>query len=72
MNDILQKVKEKVSRYSSNIVRDNTLKLTRFRHEPAKRFNKNININKNIKLFYEKDQYKKDDIVRDNIERISN
>ena len=46
MNDILQKVKEKVSRYSSNIVRDNTLKLTRFRHEPAKRFGKDININK--------------------------
>ncbi len=31
-----------------------TLKLTRFRHEPRKRFGKDININKNIKLFYEK------------------
>ena len=62
MNDILQKVKEKysdfdiTSRHISNIVRDNniTLKLTRFRHEPTKRFGKDININKNIKLFYEK------------------
>jgi len=61
MNDILQKVKEKyldfdiTSRHISNIVRDNniTLKLTRFRHEPTKRFGKDININKNIKLFYE-------------------
>ena len=62
MNDILQKVKEKYSdfditrRHISNIVRDNniTLKLTRFRHEPTKRFGKDININKNIKLFYKK------------------
>jgi hypothetical protein len=61
MNDMLQKVKEKyldfdiTSRHISNIVRDNniTLKLTRFRHEPTKRFGKDININKNIKLFYE-------------------
>ena len=50
MNDILQKVKEKYSdfditrRHISNIVRDNniTLKLTRFRHEPTKRFGKII------------------------------
>jgi transposase len=72
MNDILQKVKEKysdfdiTSRHISNIVRDNniTLKLTRFRHEPTKRFGKDININKNIKLFYEKvKQYKIDDII---------
>jgi hypothetical protein len=69
MNDILQKVKQKysdfdiTSRHISNIVRDNniTLKLTRFRHEPTKRFGKDININKNIKLFYEKvKQYKID------------
>ena len=67
MNDMLQKVKEKyldfdiTSRHISNIVRDNniTLKLTRFRHEPIKRFGKDININKNIKLFYENvKQYK--------------
>jgi len=50
MNDMLQKVKEKysdfdiTSRHISNIVRDNniTLKLTRFRHEPTKRFGKTI------------------------------
>ena len=54
MNDMLQKVKEKypefdiTSRHIGNIVRDNniTLKLTRFRHEPTKRFGKDININK--------------------------
>lgn len=72
MNDMLQKVKEKypdfdiTSRHIGNIVRDNniTLKLTRFRHEPTKRFGKDININKNIKLFYEKvKQYKIDDII---------
>ena len=72
INDMLQKVKEKyadfniTSRHISNIVRDNniTLKLTRFRHEPTKRFGKDININKNIKLFYEKvKQYKIDDII---------
>lgn len=72
INDMLQKVKAKypeidiTSRYISNIVRDNniTLKLTRFRHEPTKRFGKDININKNIKLFYEKvKQYKIDDII---------
>lgn len=54
------------SRHISNIVRDNniTLKLTRFRHEPTKRFGKDININKNIKLFYEKvKQYKIYDII---------
>lgn len=62
---MLQKVKEKysdfdiTSRHMSNI----TLKLTRLRHEPTKRFGKDININKNIKLFYEKvKQYKIDDI----------
>ena len=35
-------------RHIGNIVRDNniTLKLTRFRHEPTKRFGKDININK--------------------------
>ena len=72
MNDMLQKVKEKypyfdiTSRHISNIVRDSniTLKLTRFRDEPTNRFGKDININKNIKLFYEKvKQYKIDDII---------
>lgn len=70
MNDMLQKVKEKYSdfdittRHISNILRDNNITLTRFRHEPTKRFSKDININKNIKLFYEKvKQYKIDDII---------
>ena len=73
MNDMLKKVKEKyldfdiTTRHISNIVMDNniTLKLTRIRHEPTKRFGKDNNINKNIKLFYEKvKQYKIDDIIR--------
>ena len=36
------------------IIHDNniTLKLTRIRHEPIKRFGKDIDINKNIKDFY--------------------
>ena len=54
------------SRHISNIVRDNniTLKLTRFRHGLTKRFGKDININKNIKLFYKKvKQYKIDYII---------
>jgi hypothetical protein len=46
MNDMLQKMKERysdfyiTSRHISNIVRGNniTLKLTRFRHEPTKRY----------------------------------
>ena len=72
MNDMLQKVKEKypdfdiTSRHISNIVRDNniTLKLTRFRHEPTRRIGKDINKNKNIKMFYEKvKDYKIEDII---------
>jgi len=37
------------------IIRDNniTLKMTRIRHEPVKRFGKDIDINKNIKNFYD-------------------
>lgn len=71
-NDILLKVREKylkvniTRRHISNIIRDNniTLKLTRFRHEPTKRFGKTIDINKNIKLFYQKvKQYNIDDII---------
>ena len=53
MNDMLQKVKEQYPDFditSRHIVSDNniTLKLTRFWHEPTKRFGKDI------KLFYEK------------------
>jgi transposase len=39
----------------SRIIHDNniTLKMTRIRHEPVKRFGKDIYINKNIKEFYD-------------------
>lgn len=57
MQDLLEKLKENtptltLSRFHLNrIVNDNniTLKITRFRHEPNKRFGKDININKKIK-----------------------
>lgn len=48
------------------IINDNniTLKLTRIRHEPTKRFGKDIDINKNIKNFYDEvKKYKIEDIV---------
>lgn len=39
----------------NRIIKDNniTLKITRIRHEPVKRFGKDIDINANIKKFYE-------------------
>ena len=48
------------------IIRDNniTLKLTRIRHEPVKRFGKDIDINNNLKDFYnEIKQHKIEDII---------
>lgn len=56
MEDLLDNLKIKFSdidiseRYLSRIVKDNnvSLKITRFRHEPTKRFGKDIDINKNI------------------------
>ena len=48
------------------IIRDNniTLKMTRIRHEPIKRFGKDIDINKNIKKFYDEvKKYKLEDII---------
>jgi transposase len=48
------------------VVRDNniTLKLTRIRHEPTKRFGKDIDINSKIKEFYnEVKKYKIEDII---------
>ena len=48
------------------IVKDNniTLKITRIRHEPVKRFGKDIDINKRIKEFYEEvKKYKLEDII---------
>ena len=43
-----------ISRHLSRIIKDNniSLKLTHIRHEPIKRFGKDIDINKNIKDFY--------------------
>jgi transposase len=48
------------------IIRDNniTLKLTRIRHEPVKRFGKDIDINNNLKDFYNKiKQHNIEDII---------
>lgn len=50
----------------SRIIHDNniSLKITRLRHEPTKRFGKDININDNLKLFYEKiKEYNLNDII---------
>ena len=50
----------------SRIIHDNniTLKMTRIRHEPVKRFGKDIDINKNIKEFYDEvKKYKIEDII---------
>ena len=72
MQDLLEKLKEKyptltLSRFHLNrIVNDNniTLKITRIRHEPNKRFGKDIDINANIKKFYEEiKKYKIEDII---------
>jgi len=48
------------------LIRDNniTLKLTRIRHEPVKRFGKDIDINNNLKEFYKEiKKYKIEDII---------
>ena len=48
------------------IIKNNniTLKITRIRHEPVKRFGKDININSKIKEFYEEvKKYKLEDII---------
>lgn len=50
----------------SRIIHDNniTLKITRIRHEPVKRFGKDIDINKSIKEFYDEvKKYKIEDII---------
>ena len=69
---ILVKVKEKFpdfdisTRHLSRVIKDNniTLKITRLRHEPEKRFGKPVNINEKIKEFYETiKQYKLEDII---------
>ena len=72
MDDLLVKAKDKfvdfdiTPRHLSRVVRDNniTLKITRVRHEPVKRFGKDIDINKQIKGFYEEvKKYKLEDII---------
>lgn len=50
----------------SRIIHDNniTLKMTRIRHEPVKRFGKDIDINNNLKEFYDEvKKYKIEDII---------
>ena len=50
----------------NRIIKDNniTLKITRIRHKPVKRFGKDIDINANIKKFYEEiKKYKIEDII---------
>jgi len=72
MDDLLSKIKsnypsfELSSRQLSRVVKDNniTLKITRIRHEPNKRFGKDIDINSKIKEFYDEvKKYKIEDII---------
>jgi len=71
MSELILKLKEKfnvsLSRFHINrIINDNniTLKITRIRHEPVKRFGKDIDINKKLDEFYEEiKQYKLEDII---------
>ena len=72
LEEILTKLKTKYKdvdlslMHVHRIVKDNniTLKITRIRHEPVKRFGKDININSKIKEFYEEvKKYKLEDII---------
>ena len=71
MSELMLKLKEKfnvsLSRFHINrIINDNniTLKITRIRHKPVKRFGKDIDINKKLDEFYEEiKQYKLEDII---------
>jgi transposase len=72
IEDLLYLLKNKYPNVDLNkshinrIIKDNniTLKITRIRHEPVKRFGKDININANIKKFYEEiKKYKIEDII---------
>ena len=72
IDDLLSKIKSNYplfdlsSRQLSRVVKDNniTLKITRIRHEPIKRFGKDIDINSKIKEFYDEvKKYKLDDII---------
>jgi transposase len=61
LQELLQKLKEKykdidlTTTQIFRVIQDNniTLKITRIRHEPIKRFGKDIDINSKIKEFYE-------------------
>lgn len=61
LQELLQKLKDKykdvdlTTTQIFRVIKDNniTLKITRIRHEPVKRFGKDIDINANIKKFYE-------------------
>jgi transposase len=70
--ELQQKLKEKYKDIDLSttqifrVINDNniTLKLTRIRHEPNKRFSKDIDINEKIKEFYEEvKKYKIEDII---------
>jgi len=72
IEDLLAKVQHKYPNFDitrihlNRVVNDNniTLKMTRFRHEPVKRFGKEININSKIKEFYDEiKKYNVDDII---------
>ena len=72
IEDLLYLLKNKYPEVDLNkshinrIIKDNniTLKITRIRHEPVKRFGKDIDINVNIKKFYEEiKKYKLEDII---------
>jgi hypothetical protein len=72
MEDLLYLLKNKYPKLDLNkshinrIIKDNniTLKITRIRHEPIKRFGKDVNINAKIKDFYnELKKYKLEDII---------
>jgi len=72
LQDLKQKLQDKYKDADISItqlyrvINDNnvTLKLTRIRHEPIKRFGKDIDINSKIKEFYEEvKKYKIEDII---------
>jgi transposase len=72
LQELHQKLKDKYKNADIStmqlfrVVRDNniTLKLTRIRHEPTKRFGKDIDINSKIKEFYDEvKKYKMEDII---------
>ena len=72
LQELLQKLKDKykgvdlTTTQIFRVIKDNniTLKITRIRHEPVKRFGKDIDINANIKKFYEEiKKHKIEDII---------